>query len=299
MIIIQIAGGLGNQMQQYALYQKFLSLGIEAKLDISWFTREERQNGVYAKRELELNYFEGIEYEVCTAEEIQSLIGTEGLLGKIKGKLLPGTKKIFYETAMYHPEIFELRDMYLCGYWACEKYYEEILDLLRGKFHFPPSGNLANENTAVKMQNEESVSIHVRRGDYLDAKNLEMFGNICTEEYYTGAINHIKQIYPEAHFYVFTDDEEYVRGKYISDEYTVVYWNKGKDSFYDIWLMSKCKHNICANSTFSFWGARLNSNSQKIIIRPSVHKNSQRLEEKQMHELWKKWVLIDNKGDVL
>ena len=75
MIIIQVAGGLGNQMQQYALYRKFLNLGIEAKLDISWFTEEKRQSGVLAKRELELNYFEGLAYEVCTEEEKQILIG--------------------------------------------------------------------------------------------------------------------------------------------------------------------------------------------------------------------------------
>ncbi|NLL77129.1 MAG: alpha-1,2-fucosyltransferase [Clostridiales bacterium] len=299
MIIIQVAGGLGNQLQQYALYQKFLSLGIEVKLDISWFTEDGRQSGVYAKRELELNYFDGLEYEVCTEEEKRMLIGNKSLLGKVKGKLFSKSRKIFYESDMYHPEIFGFRDMYLCGYWACEKYYEDIMSLLQEKIKFPPSGNPENEKTAQRMENEESVSIHVRRGDYLDAKNLEMFGNICTEEYYAGAIRQIKQIYPSAHFYLFTDDEEYAREKYTSDEYTIVYWNKGKDSFYDIWLMSRCKHNICANSTFSFWGARLNKNPEKVMIRPSIHKNSQKFEPEQMHELWKKWLLIDNKGDIL
>ncbi len=299
MIIIQIAGGLGNQLQQYALYQKFLSLGIEAKLDISWFTEEKRQNHVYTKRELELDYFEGLEYEVCTKEEKQILTGNDSLFDKIKEKLFSKSKKVFYESDMYHSEIFGFRDMYLCGYWACEKYYEDIMDVLQEKIKFPLTDNFKNQSIVLKMQNEESVSIHVRRGDYLDAKNLEMFGNICTEEYYAGAIRQIKQIFPKAHFYLFTDDEEYAREKYTSEEYTLVYWNKGKDSFYDIWLMSKCKHNICANSTFSFWGARLNTNPDKVMIRPSIHKNSQKFEAKQMHELWKKWVLIDNKGNAL
>ena len=118
MIIIQLAGGLGNQMQQYALYQKLLSLGKKAKLDISWFEEEERQKNVYARRQLELNYFQNVEYEACTEEERKALTGGDGLAGKIKGKLFPGTRKIFRESEMYHPEIFDFEDKYMCGYFA-------------------------------------------------------------------------------------------------------------------------------------------------------------------------------------
>ncbi len=107
MIIIQLAGGLGNQMQQYAMYQKLLSLGKKVKLDISWFEEKNRQKNVYARRELELNYFKKAEYEACTEEERKALVGEGGFAGKIKGKLFPGTRKIFRETEMYHPEIFD------------------------------------------------------------------------------------------------------------------------------------------------------------------------------------------------
>ncbi len=299
MIIIQVAGGLGNQMQQYALYRKFLNLGIEAKLDISWFTEEKRQSGVLAKRELELNYFEGLAYEVCTEEEKQILIGRGRFFEKVKGKLFPQTKKIFYETDMYHQEIFSFRDKYLCGYWACEKYYADIMSLLREEIRFPASGDFRNLEMADRMAKEESVSIHIRRGDYLDAENEAMFGNICTEAYYEGAIKEMKRLYPKAHFYLFSDDIEYVKRAYRGEEYTVLDINKGKDSFYDIWLMSRCKHNICANSTFSLWGARLNDNSEKVVIRPSIHKNSQKFDPQLMHELWKGWMLLDNEGRVV
>ena len=94
MIIIQVAGGLGNQMQQYALYRKLISLGIDTRLDISWFTEYSRQDGVYARRELELNYFEGLEYKVCTEEEKRAVIGNGGLLGKVRGKIFPSAKKV-------------------------------------------------------------------------------------------------------------------------------------------------------------------------------------------------------------
>lgn len=101
MIIIQLAGGLGNQMQQYAMYRKLLSIGKKAKLDISWFEEADRQKNVYAKRELELNYFGNVEYEACTKEERKAMIGSGSLAGKIKGKLFPGARKIFRESEMY------------------------------------------------------------------------------------------------------------------------------------------------------------------------------------------------------
>lgn len=299
MVIIQVAGGLGNQLQQYALYQKFLTLGIDAKLDISWFTQKDRQDGVLAKRELELDFFDNLEYEICSEEEKRQLIGKGSLMNKVKGKLFPGIKKVFNEWDMYHPEIFDFRDKYLCGYWACEKYYADIEELLRKKIKFPMKGKTENLQLAEKMKAEQSVSVHIRRGDYLDAENQAMFGNICTEEYYAGAISKMKQIYPDARFYVFSDDTEYARENYAGKEYCVVDINSGRDSFYDIFLMSRCRHNICANSTFSFWGARLNENIDKVTIRPWIHKNTQEFEPVRMHELWKDWVLMNNKGEIV
>ena len=135
MIIIQVAGGLGNQMQQYALYRKFLYLGKEAKLDVSWFMESARQDKVYARRQLELDYFEDLPYQVCTDDEKKTLVGSGSLpsrlLTKAKGKLFPGSKKVFQEIDMYHPEIFDFENKYLCGYFACEKYYGEIMWELR------------------------------------------------------------------------------------------------------------------------------------------------------------------------
>lgn len=303
MIIIQVAGGLGNQMQQYALYRKFLSLGKEAKLDVSWFTEGTRQDRVYAKRQLELDYFEQLPYEACTEAEKRALIGDGGLFArlsaKVKGKLFPDLKKIFQETDMYHPEVFGFEDKYLCGYFACEKYYADIMEELQEKIKFPPCMNPENERLAEQMRQQESVSLHIRRGDYLDPENAAMFGNICTESYYQGSIREMKQRYPAVHFYIFSDDTAYAREVYTGGEYTIVDINRGKDSFYDIWLMSNCKHNICANSTFSFWGARLNRNREKVMIRPSIHKNTQKFDPVVMHDLWKGWILVDSKGDVL
>ena len=84
----------------------------------------------------------------------------------------------------------------------------------------------------------------------------------------------------------------------MGEEFSVVDINRGKDSFYDMWLMSRCRHNICANSTFSFWGARLNQYEGKIVMRPTIHRNNQVFEPERMHGLWKGWVFVDNRGNI-
>lgn len=298
MIIIQVAGGLGNQLQQYALYRKFVRMGKEARLDLSWFDEVKGNDGEakVTSRNLELAYFDRLVYETCTREEKERLTGSNGLSGKLRRKLLPSTIHWFHESKMYHPEILSFEDMYLSGYFACEKYYSDILYDLREKIQFPPSDNPLNPELAQEMRKCASVSVHVRRGDYLNEENRAMFGNICTDAYYRKAMELIKEEVTDAHFYLFSDDVSYVKQKYQGEEFTMVDINHGKDSFYDMWLMSNCKHNICANSTFSFWGARLNGNEGKIMVRPTIHKNSQVFRKEEMEDLWQGWRFVSPEG---
>lgn len=308
MVIIQVMGGLGNQLQQYALYRKLIRLGKEVRLDVSWFDEvkrvEERkganseETSAITKRQLELLKFDRLLFETCSEEEKRKLIGSDGLSGKLRRKLMPATVHWFHESRMYHPEIFTFEDMYLSGYFACEKYYADILYELRERIQFPPSADSRNRELAEEMQNGHSISVHIRRGDYLNPENAAMFGNICTETYYEEAIRWMKEKVPDAHFYIFSDDVLYVRQKYAGEEYTVVDINHGADSFYDMWLMSNCKHHICANSTFSFWGARLGNYESKIKIRPTIHKNSQVFVKEEMQELWKGWTFVSPEGKV-
>ena len=310
MIIIKVMGGLGNQLQQYALYEKFRSLGKEAKLDISWFEDEKQQEKVLARRSLELLLFDGLTFEKASRKEREALLGEDGgsgsglsgaaaFLRKVKRKLSPASDPHFYETDMYHPEIFSFENKYLEGPWACEKYYHDILPLLREKIRFPKSQNPENARAAERMERENSVSVHIRRGDYLDPENAGMFGGICTDEYYETAMNQVREQLPDARFYMFSDDPAYLKKHFRGTEYTIVDWNHGADSFYDCWLMSHCRANICANSTFSFWGARLNPRTDKLMIRPAKHKNSQTIDPERMHALWEDWVLVDEEGRVL
>jgi hypothetical protein len=325
MIIIQLAGGLGNQLQQYALYQKFKSLGAEVKLDLSWFEQFEdtdqepdnkeqikehnRMNKINpamkkdilaTKRRCELNFFDHLPYECCTEKEKTALTGSRGLAGKLRRKLLPQTVHWYKEKQMYDPELLSYRQMYLSGYFACEKYYADILPELRKLIRFPEIADaqkrMANEEILERIRSSRAVSVHIRRGDYLQPENAAMFGNICTEEYYESALDYMKEKIEDPHFFIFSDDVAYVREHYQGEEYTIVDINHGDDSFYDMYLMSRCEGNICANSTFSFWGARLNARTDKIMIRPTIQKNSQMFEEQVMKDLWKEWICVDPWG---
>lgn len=300
MIIIRVMGGLGNQLQQYALYRKMEMFGREAGLDLSWFEKEVQDN-MQAPRKLELRRLEGLPMRTVGEEQVRALLGRryedkEGVFEKVKRKMNPALARIFEETDMYHPEIFDWHSKYLVGYWACEAYYADILDRIREEIRFPESFDPRNRETAEEMAQCESVSIHIRRGDYLDAANAGMFGNICTPAYYESAVRYMKERFPKAVFYVFSDDSEYVRETYRGPEYRIVDWNKKDNSYYDMELMSHCKHNICANSTFSFWGARLNGHADRIMIRPSIHKNTQVCVPERMKQLWAGWTLISPDG---
>ena len=301
MIIIRVMGGLGNQLQQFALYEKLRSLGKEAKLDLSWFHRDV-QAKMATPRELELTRFPGLTIEACTNAERDRFL-KRGPLAKA-WSVVWGESPVFTESGMYHPEIFTFTDKYIDGYFACEKYYADRLATLRSLLSFPLAARevqrVRNMNLMNEMEERYSVSLHVRRGDYLDAENAKLFGGITTDAYYDKAMALFIAREPRTHFYVFSDDLKYVREKYDNeDRFTVVEGNTGRDSLLDMELMSHCKGNICANSTLSFWGARLNPHPDKMTVRPLVMRNNQEAVPQKMHEYWEGWTLIDSRGEVV
>ena len=309
MIIIKIAGGLGNQMQQYSVYRKLLRMGKEVKLDLSWFDPK-IQEKMLAPREFELSHFKDLPYEVCTDEERNSFL-RQGIISKVSGKVLKrlglrenANERVFTESKMYHPEIFDFDDKYVEGYFACQKYYGDIMPELQKLFVFPEHSvkdlHQRNMTLASKIDSQNAVSVHIRRGDYLAPENIEILGNIATEEYYESAMKYFENKYSDVHFYIFTSDHEYARQKY-SDEskYTIVDWNTGRDSIQDLMLMSHCLGNICANSTFSFWGARLNARPCREVIRTATMRNNQKCDPQLMHDYWGDWILMDKDGTIV
>lgn len=258
-------GRLGNQMFQYALAKRVETMGKDVAIDSSMLCYDQNHN--------ELGIFPAIDIRVeeATAQDVDKLGDCKkSLLCKAKRRII-GYKKthVREQGYAYHPEIVDYDNVYLDGYWQTEKYFADIKEKIRKLYTFPAICDKQNEQMAQRIQNSNSVSIHIRRGDYLSAKNAPMHGNICTKAYYDNAILYVSQQIDHPQFFIFTDDAQWARSEYGNrPSYTIVDFNHESQSFRDMQLMSLCKHNILANSSFSWWGAWLNENKDKLVVAP-------------------------------
>jgi hypothetical protein len=170
----------------------------------------------------------------------------------------------------YYPDWLNLPDdLYLSGYFQSEKYFGTIQDKIRQ--WYTPSKPLDDKNAALlaEMKTKESVSLHVRRGDYTAASFNSFFGTL-PDDYYQRAVAHINQQIKAPAFYIFSDDIAWCKANLkVGDSPVFVDHNRGDDSFKDVLMMSGCKHNIIANSSFSWWGAWLNADPSKTVIAPT------------------------------
>ena len=269
MNIIEIKGGLGNQMFQAALCVAFLKKGIDAAADFSFY-----QSG-RQERELALNFFPNFCLDTADEKKAARLRGygyNESIFDKIGRKLLPSTARVFQEDVRkgYQPEVFDKRDTYISGYWQCEKYFSEYRKDILEIFCFPEisGGSVCCQIRDRILEDDGAVSLHVRRGDYLNPKYENVYRDVCTEQYYKNAISYMRMKNPQCHFYVFSDDIPWCREHLGKDNMIYVDCNRGENSPYDMYLMSICRHNIIANSSFSWWGAWLNQTEGKEILAP-------------------------------
>lgn len=173
----------------------------------------------------------------------------------------------------YCPEIENTgRNCYLAGYWQSEKYFLSAEHAVRKAFEFktPLTGDCATIGDAIHSCN--SVGIHVRRGDYVSNKGALAFHGICDWDYYWEAIEKIKSVRKDTHFFVFSDDPQLVRQQFSGhDDVSIVDIPENSDpqfAYRDMQLMALCKHHIIANSTFSWWGAWLARHPEQVVIAP-------------------------------
>lgn len=297
MIIIRMQGGLGNQLYQYALYKKFKSLGKEVYLDDMSYRDKARYDEF---RDNELDMLD-VQYDKCTDEQRYTLCDdSRAFFARLRRKLSGSRSNIVVDTEEYTPSILGLDDVYLDGFWQCEAYFTDILEDLKESIAFPMgySDECDEILEEIRQSEAECVSLHVRLTDYVTKSST--YGGICTREYYDAAIKYIKTKCNNVRFYIFSDDakqaEEFLQNSLTGCEYRVVDCNHGTDSRYDMMLMSECSHNICANSSFSMWGARLNRHDDKICIRPLKDNNDQNVDRKVWEELWPGWIMIDAQG---
>lgn len=282
MIITRLIGGLGNQMFQYAAGRSLAHrLHTILKLDISWFKH-------YPNRFYALNKFNILE-DFASPKENYTLSGkpqtiSQKLVPRVKnfssftGRNSSDKQQFFYYEPHFNfdPKFFTLSEkVYLEGYWQSEKYFIDIEDIIRQELTIKNPLLRNNLDLANQIQSCESVSLHIRRGDYVsDPKTAKIHG-VCSHEYYLSAIQRLSEHVKKPHLFIFSDDPN--RSKnilHIPYHCTIIDHNDLEAAHEDLRLMSLCKYHIIANSSLSWWGAWLNPNSDKIVITPKRWFNS-------------------------
>lgn len=321
MIILRITSGLGNQMFQYAFYNLLKKKYPDTKVlcDVTWFNSFDDHHGYELERIFSGVPGSKFEIEKASACDITRLSGKipnifsgafsnafekirrypnrllkNNLLKKRKPFIIDElegdipTKDVItldgnvnnplYDTVM---NLNTENDYFIMGFFISDKYYSQVIDEVRNKLVFPEFTEEHNVSYAKEILSCDSVSIHVRRGDYLSDLYKDRFMTLG-REYYEAATKYIENVVnitaekegrsPNIKYFIFSDDAEFVRKEFdwLQDK-TIVTENTGNDSFRDMQLMSMCKHNIIANSTFSQWGALLNRNENHITVYPRVY----------------------------
>ena len=254
-------GGLGNQMFQYALANKeqrdgnkvFCCHGLlEKRKTHNGYELDDVFQGITAKRMLFATYVVRVLYYLIYIYKIRAF---KKILNFLSWDLIITEQDKATSTS---------RNSFVLGYWQS---WFNVWDVSIFKFK---EDRLSGKTKEIQQSaiSCNSVSLHVRRGDYLSANNQWLYGGICTTQYYEKAINYIREHVENPVFYVFSNDIPWVQENLQIPDAVYVTHNTGKDSWQDMYLMSRCKYHIIANSTFSWWGAYLDPNKEKIVVCP-------------------------------
>lgn len=264
-------GGLGNQLFQYAAAKTLaLKHHTDLKLDVSFL--EAAHENAHTKRELELHYFQ-TSFLKATSEDIQQF-SKRTFLKRMTNRYFPFHPGNFYyakEKGFEYDQNFKLfpKNTYLEGFWQSEKYFNEIRSVLLRELVLKEEASEKINDIVKQILNSNSVSVHMRRGDYITNKNASEFHGNLSLEYYHEALSFITKKITQPLVFVFSDDIEWVKMNFkTKHECVFIDFNTAQSSVWDLYLMSLCKHNIIANSSFSWWGAWLNQHQYKTVIAP-------------------------------
>lgn len=271
MILLKLQGGLGNQMFQYAFASILAKKNTTRVLiDDSFFEILEKKPG-FTPRKFELAIFD-MQYTRASSSDILSFHYLSKI-HKLKKKLGLRYPKVYVEPSFgFQTDALSIQSpAYLKGYFQSYKYLIGYEGLIRQQFSFPiDTLDEINKELLIKIKNSNSISVHIRRGDYVnDEKTAEYHGS-CSLDYYLEAIQLLASKKIDFTLVFFSDDSDWVREQFKDLPYSkmVVDHNKDENSWKDMLLMSFCRHNIIANSSFSWWAAWLNANPDKIVIAP-------------------------------
>jgi len=262
-------GGLGNQMFQYALGRRLaLDRNVPLKLYLDWY--EKVDDRLYELDQLNINA-EIASYEEFFRLKYYSRNWFTRKVYKIYQYPISYYRKryvIEQEPRKFDSNILHVpKTAYLIGYWACERYFEPIQSRIRQEFSPSIPLSESHQKLSLKIQNDpSSVSVHIRRGDYVFQPGFL----VLPMDYYHRAVAHINQNIQSPHFYIFSDDINWVKVHLkFNNEMTFIEPSAGGKDLLDMQLMSQCHHHINANSSFSWWGAWLGEKSDSIVIVPN------------------------------
>jgi len=284
MIVIKLQGGLGNQMFQYAIGRILAEKnGVDLLLDNSFFEDQEKKTG-FTPRQFELDVFKP-KHRWADKKTVKSFF-TESQVRRLRKYLGLPYKKVYREEVCYFDvSILSLSiPVYLDGYFQSEKYFKGNEILIQKIFEFPHLEGSYSKEILQSIDITESVSVHFRRGDYIQDAVTGNFHGVCSLDYYKNAFRYINDELRRPHFFVFSDDIEWVEQQlsgWVTD-ITFVKGNTDSKNWIDMMLMSNCKHHIIANSSYSWWGAWLNQNPNKIVIAPKKWFNDPLIDTKNM-----------------
>lgn len=266
-----MTGGMGNQMFVYALYKALQYAGKQVCVeDFTHYSDIGRADN-------NLEEIFPLTYAKAERRAYNRLTDSSPfLLNRIRRKVFGRGGRIYQEkdAITFEKEIFDREDAYCIGYWQSFRYFERVEEQLRKDFAF--AWTLLSPKAQVYREQIEStcsVSVHIRRGDYLHENFAAIYGGICTEAYYQSAMDYFRAYYPDCHFFLFTDDAAWGR-LYAKENMTLVDCGGSDGAYVDMALMSCCKHHIIANSSFSWWGAWLNPDPDKTVIAPAKWLNT-------------------------
>lgn len=275
MIIARLTGGLGNQMFQYAAARRLADFhGTELKLDTGFL---ERACENCTPRPFLLKHF-AITGSIATLREVAEFEGKgesrlKYVVSCLQRVINPSCKnpQIYHERFFYFDPLFHTLpdNTYLTGYWQSEKYFLDISEVIRSEFTIVRPLQGQNKLIADQIKGTNSVSLHVRRGDFVSDANVRKRHGFCATDYYYRSLEKMVKQIGKFHLFVFSDEPSWV-SEYLdfSLPVTIVAQNSSDEAYLDLHLMSLCRHHIIANSTFSWWGAWLSSSPQKLIIAP-------------------------------
>lgn len=261
MIGTKLIGGLGNQMFQYALGKK-MSMMHNTKLIID-LTGYVNQSDTDTQRHFELNKFNitgKLQAKPADSKRTLLKIFSNGHIftNTYKEKQFPFDEKVLDQP---NGTLFE-------GYWQTEKYFIDIRDQLLKDFALKSALSSSDENYLVRIHKTNSVSLHVRRGDYVSNENANKFHGLKGLDYYKQAIKLIAKNIDDFTLYVFSDDIQWCKQNLKNIHNQIVFVDDEREGVMDMLLMKNCKHNIIANSSFSWWAAWLNENAEKMVVAP-------------------------------